>query len=399
MSTLPSYTSSQWEGTLTQPMDRWLAYHGFRFNPFVNLEASFDPYLYRYMVHLNAFDALWHNQPTLVFEPRGGGKTTLHIRILQTCYTGQATNRPFPISYFPFFLQWGHTQPTLEDHLQAILTSGAKQLLITLLYRPHWFLRLDQSDRQMIVALLNRDLPGQLNHYLQLLSVPNALDLVQRSLRVSPVIRLPSNHANLAGILSAILELPQVRDQSSLAMRWEKFAHVILNILKLDSIYLLIDGLDAVQETASDSMALINACKHLWQRVDDWANEKVFVKAFLPSEAQGILFEQHKAELHSASIANVEWSSVLLQQMLTERVIAATDGATGGLYALAQPDLQHLEEQIIEIPPRLPREVLSLTTAILNAHVQRSGVKGKLDQGDFLHGVEQYRQIAARVSM
>jgi hypothetical protein len=85
----------------------WLRWAGFRFDPFGPLDAAADPHLSEYLVGHEVFARVWGDGISWVFAPAGGGKTALRISVMQACWIGQETNRPFPIPYVPPFLAWG----------------------------------------------------------------------------------------------------------------------------------------------------------------------------------------------------------------------------------------------------------------------------------------------------
>ena len=135
-------------------MDRWLTDAGFRFNPFVYLDASVDPHLSAYLVEHQAFATLWGDWPALTFAPAGGGKTALRVQIMRSCWSGPDTDHPFPISYVPLMDHQGGLPGTLEGHSRSILQAGTLQLLLALLLRPHWWAALDAHARRLIRGLL-----------------------------------------------------------------------------------------------------------------------------------------------------------------------------------------------------------------------------------------------------
>jgi hypothetical protein len=57
-------------------------------------------------------------------------------------------------------------------------------------------------------------------------------------------------------------------------------------ILGFRSIYLLIDGLDAVQETATNVDIAVECLSTLLPLMDEWSARHLFVKGYLPQETQ-----------------------------------------------------------------------------------------------------------------
>lgn len=377
-------------------INRWLEMNGFFYNPFAALDASVDPNLHQYIVQHTAMDALWGRNHALIFEPKGGGKSALRVRTAQNCYVGQQRNRPFPISYLPPFLQWGGATPSPEEHLQAILTSAMTQLLISIVYRPHWFLELNKYDQQLIRSSLERDLAGPLEGFMALVDAdPEQLTLFRRRLNIFVPIRSTPAVTQVLALqeqFASITPMPVVEDAHS---RWQRLRQILLSLFRFDSIYLLIDGLDAGPETVSDTRALIGSCQYIWRSLHQWAEERVFVKAFLPSESAKAWQASYSEEYQSAKQVHIEWTEDLLVEMLARRIDAATQGHFSSFAAIATPDLMDVERQIVQaadqISGPLPREVLSLLSHILLVAARRSTEPARLRYEDVEKGIRTYQ--------
>lgn len=380
-----------------EEINRWLKVNGFLYDPFAELDASTDPYLHQYIVQHTAMDALWGQNHALIFEPKGGGKTALSVRTAQNCYVGQQRNRPFPISYLPPFLNWGGATPLPEEHLQAILTSAMKQLLISIVYRPHWFLELNSNDQQLIRSFLERDLAGPLEGFLALVDVdPKQLSIFRKRLNISLPIRSTPAVSQVLTLRKQLASIaPQTIAEDTVA-RWHLLRQILLSLFRFDSIYLLIDGLDAGPETASDSQALIRSCDFIWRSLPNWEAEGIFVKAFLPAESTDALQADYAAECGRAKYVHIEWTEDLLVEMLMRRIDAATQGQYSSFAAIATPDLMDVEQQIVKAAGKvsgsnLPREVLSLLSHILLAAARRSVEPARLHYEDIETGIRTYK--------
>jgi hypothetical protein len=373
-------------------VDQWLQLSGFAFNPFSALDAASDQYLHRYLVQNEAHAAIWGDTTALIFEPRGGGKTALRLGIVQDCYIGQESTLPFPISYVPPFLQWGHISPSAEDHLKALLRFGALQLLISLVYRPHWFLDLPLHHRRLIRMYLDIDLPGPLMGYLTELTTLEDLDHLWRRTGFSPFIRSEPDLESLNSLLDALSATVAAPKASSPIERWQLVQELLLSVLSMDGIYILVDGLDGAPETASDPDVLLNVCDYLWQNGLVWAQDKVFIKAFLPNEVKDTMECRYPTWFRHANIANIHWTEDLLVSMLEARIKAATEGELQSFDILAAPDFASVERQIVAASPHpLPRDVLLLTSELLSCHLRRCKQYGqRLEEQDLLAAVQSF---------
>lgn len=373
--------------------DRWLLDNGFQFNPFAALDAASDPHLHRYFVQQVAFDSLWGPWPSLVFEPKGGGKTALRARIVQTCYIGQERNRPFPISYLPSFLAFGGAEPDLAAHMRQIVMSAARQLLFALVHRPHWYLRLQPDEQSAVCSFLNANLPGPLSTYLLLVDNRGESELLKERLRLLPSIRIEPDLAQVLALREALRQPALAASAQSAASHWELMMTVLKDVFGFQEIYLLIDGLDAGPETAENPEALVRACQPLWMQAPAWAEQQqLFVKAFLPTEAEPVMVTTHQAMMAFARVAAIVWTEALLVEMLQQRIEVATQRLFSSLDAVAVPGFVEIERQIVAQAPALPREVLALTGAFLDAHARQSGPANRLRPESLELGLATYRQ-------
>jgi hypothetical protein len=383
-------------GQVAAQVDRWLQDNGFQFNPFAALDAAADPHLHRYFVQQEAFDSLWGAWPSLVFEPRGGGKTALRARIVQACYIGQESNRPFPISYQPSFLAFGGAELDFAAHIRQIVTSAASQLLFSLVYRPHWYLRLQPDEQATVYGFLNQNLPGPLPTYLALMDDRGDSELLKRRLNLLPSTRIEPDLAQLLALRQALRQTAQTMPAQSTTTPWDLMMTVLKEIFKFKELYLLIDGLDAGPETADAPEVLVRACAPLWERATDWAGQQLFVKAFLPTEAEPVISGAQQGMMGAARIAAILWTEALLVEMLQQRVEVATQRLFSSLDALAVPGFVGIERRIVAQAPPLPREVLALTGAFLRAHLRQEDAPDRLHPASLTAGVADYRAAAPR---
>lgn len=379
-------------------VEQWLWSLGFQFNPFVHLDAAADPHLDRYLIPHEAFDTVWGDWPTLVFEPPGGGKTALRVRTVQACYIGQESNRPFPISYLPPYLKWRSVEPTFEKHLAAILASGAEQLLLSLAHRPHWFLTLAAPEQRLVRAALEGGLPGRLDTYLDLVDEQSALSRLTRRILQSPPIRISPDPPAMLALLEQLRQTPADRLHDDVSDRWQVLKTVLLEILKFDTVYILVDGLDGAPETARHPSALARACASLWQQIVAWNNEHIYIKAFLPQEAEAEL-RRSAPELFALSrTVNIVWSERLLAEMLTQRIGVATQQEYQSFAAIAVRDFAEIEPRLVREAGLRPRNVLRLTQALLRHHVRLLGPTGRLTEQDFLAARDEFQSDRLRVA-
>ena len=383
----------------------WLYSLGMHFDPFQHLDAAVDPHLAEYLVGHDVFASIWGEWIAWVFAAPGGGKTAMRVYTTQACWTGQEINRPFPLPYEPPFLSWGHVAPSLDEHLIALSSSGATHLLLALAYRPRWFLRLAREAQAQLRTLLEVSLPGPLDRYLDLLEEnveegPRALCSL-----LDPVYTLPYPPPveELKDLVVALRSLPPVKNlrvrlSRDAAARWQAMQNAISQLLGFHALYILLDGLDATPETASEEAMALDVLRPLLLEAEEWARNRVYLKGFLPCGVQSSMEENFPTLFEQGRVATtIEWPPALLAELVRRRVYVASGGAFGSLDAVAEPAVRDLETYLARFVPPLPREMLVLTRHVLSSHVLRVGTEGLIALEDVADGIARYREQEASV--
>lgn len=354
-----------------QRFRNWLKGVGFNFDPFALLEASTDARLSSYIVGHEAYYSAWGDWPAFIFAPAGGGKTALRAQIAQVCWIGQETNRPFPLPYTIPFLSWSGESVGPEEHLTAISQAGALHLLLTLAHRPHWFFRLSQDERRLVRRVLGLSLSGPLETFLDPCQQTESLEPLRE--RFAPAF-LPPDPPGTATLMRFCETLtgtaPGILRPISGYEQWHNLVDVLCNVLRLPSIYLLLDGLDAAPETSLDPEAGAHYLTPLLDMLSEWNQARFYLKAFLPREVFAALKRQDSFLLSGTQQITLKWPPTLLAEMVRRRVYVASSGIYGSLGPLFSPDVRDVETLLARTVPPLPREMLVLTRQVLFEHVQ-----------------------------
>ncbi len=385
--------------SVSTPLQEWLEARGFQFNPFTILEASADPRLQRYLIGHEAFSAVWGNWPAFAFAPAGGGKTALRAWVFQACWVGQETNRPFPIPYSVPYLQWEYALPSIDDHLNALLLEGARYLLLALAHRPHWFLRLDDNSRRLVRTVLEWNLPGPLNFFLEPLRESRSLHLLRADFPPAFLPPQVPEEAELIAFLNVLEETEGTNIVPGVLERWDGLIEVLHEVLSLPATYILLDGLDAVWETSSDPQMAVEYLSPLLPLARSWAARRIYLKAFLPAETRPILEKRAPSAFQSIQSVLLEWNPALLAEVVRRRVYVASNGAYGSLEPLATPNLRDIETILARQISPLPREMLVLTHDVLATCAQR-GPEARITSEDVktaLHKYEDSRPEFAKI--
>lgn len=389
--TLPALTPEITEPPMGfEPLRVWLEWLGLRFDPFGPLDAASDPRLGEYLVGHDAFARTWGDWPSWVFAPPGGGKTALRVRTSQACWVGQETNHPFPLPYIPPFLSWGHASPSLDDHLTALARAGAVTLLLALAHRPHWLFRLDDEARRSVRVVLDWNLPGPLDDYLAHCRQSGSLQSLREALDPTFVLPDPPEAATLLRWCDVLDDAPAGEPRPLPAARWDSLCGLLLDTLGFRSVYILLDGLDAAPETITDAQAMVDCLASLMPLANDWAGRRVFVKGFLPIEAQAPLEDQFTSTFANTHSATIHWTPALLAEVIRRRVYVASEGDFGSLDAIASPGLRDVETILAKAVLPLPREMLVLTQRVLEEHVMREGSEGRIKEHDVDTAIQWY---------
>jgi hypothetical protein len=362
-------------------LDSWLTAVGFRFDPFVFLDAGADPHLGAYLVGHGAFAALWGDWPALAFAPAGGGKTALRVQMVRACWSGPDVGHPFPIPYIPSFDAAGRLPATQADHLTGVLQAGALWLLMALLTHPHWWTALDGEARRTVRGLLERDLPAPLTHYLAEAAESAALRALFAGIDPAAAPTAEPAAERWLPLCSELAQMPTAKVPASAVERMQTLVDLLLGPLKLSAIYLLVDGMDGFAETAADPATAVDLIGQVLASAKGWTGRGVFLKAFLPLETARIVADRFPV-LRQVPQATLRWSPPLLAEVVRQRVYVATQGAYGSLDAISTPDLRVVETQLARLTAPLPREVLVLTHRLLWEHARHDGQTERLSSAD-----------------
>lgn len=378
--------------TSEKSIEKWLAWAGFRFDPFRHLDAAGDPRLGDYLVGHRVITQVWGEGLSWVFAPLGGGKTALRIAVMQACWVGQETNRPFAIPYIPPYSSWGHATPSLEEHLEALAHAGGTALFLVLAHRPRWFFRLDRRAQQRVRRLFQWTLPGPLPSLLG--ECRRGIHALRRALAPSFVLRDPPDPDVLRQWCDALArsseESPEEGSPSPGHEGWGYLCRILLEDFGFPSVFVLVDGVDSAPETAEDPEAVVHCLAPLLGRAEEWASRRIFIKCFLPEEAYPVLRARFSTLVDTARTTTIRWDPGLLAEVIRRRVYVATEGAFGSLDAVCTPALQDLETNLAKVVYPIPREMLMLTRRVIEEHVQRAGEERPIEEEDVQQAIEWY---------
>ncbi len=364
----------------------WLSRMGLgEVNPFEHLDAGADPDLSKYLVRHDVFRMIWDDSPSLVFAPAGGGKSAFRVRLTYACRVEEDRRRVFPIPY----LAPEPTSSSLNDHLAPILKSAAQELLLALVYRPERFEALGEVDRRSVRRVLDQNAPGLLRHYLpQIERAGGPAPLVEAFAPSAARLPAPPDPYDVRALCTAVERMASSRDVPPVTQRFDDMLDLLLEVLDFSAVYLLVDGVDAFLETVSDPSRAVMVLEPLLEQMAAWAEERMYLKAFLPLELRSLLPERLTEE---ANVATIIWGREGLIDVLHARLRTASQGAFDSLDAVSAPSLRNAEEELLKVAPPVPRELLVLMNRLIEEHVRRRGSRGALEPEDLEAAKREYR--------
>ncbi len=370
-------------------IDEWLALEfGLSFDPFRQLDAAQDNHLHEYMIDHEMFDVLHSTAHTFLFAPAGGGKSAFRVRLARACRVGESGRRLFPVIYLlPPAVITASPHELWRAHEEAMLRALAFELLLWLAYHPNELSRLTSDYQQSLRALLERWLPTSLDELLNQITDIEALTKISRG--YDPTARLPNppDKAMLQRFRAVLSELRPAENQRDNVGTWDDCVKVVRQALQFDAIYLLIDGVDAFPETFNQPSRAWELLQPILAQRNHWTNERVFVKAFLPSE-----MAESSPLTKDVTRGTINWTPDALKLLLQRRLEAVSGITPAGLSLLADLELFNIEDRVVKAIRPYPREALRFVERMFLEHVRDKGPKGRLSIADFQGASAWYRQ-------
>ena len=357
---------------------RFLQMLGFQFDPFQHLEASADSHLVDYMVGHEVFAAAWDATPSLIFAPPGGGKTAMRLYTERACWSSFGPRHPFPILHQPALGDMDEQEFPLEEHCRRLAQSAARSLLLGLAIQPERLLDCSPHERRRVGNVLAA-LQRPVAHYANILrATGDVTALVQRLGRTAwfgaPVRFSPEKLDAFCAALSAVDAAQSLPGDG--CQQLAEIGGVLIDVLGYRCIYLLIDGIDALPESAQTPAAGARWLYSLLAATEGLAARQFFVKGFLPSGYEGILNSSRNGHRSLFAQTSLNWSPELLAELIRRRVAVASGGAFGSLDAISSPALRDVETLISKRVPSLPREAIVFVGELLRRAAQDAGDSG-----------------------
>ena len=383
-----SHANRQWP---THEVRSWLQQDlRLNFPPFEHLEAGQDPRLARYLVDHGVFNDLLQPQNVILLAPRGGGKSAFRVRLSYECRIRRRrkiltllVRSPGPA--------WAHEGEALYRWLNW---SVAAEMLFQFAYRPYEYKRLDASLRRALTDFVNAYFVNndffmeRLAEELTLAPLIHYLDPAMQGLPAQP----------FANSLNEFVDLWRSVEPSQVSNRvpsedWQRVTDTLIENLDYEFIYLLVDGIDDWPMREEDRLGLI-------QWVSERCSNKVYAKYFAPLDLKENALVSEKSLTNVAAYHIIKWDRISLQEVIRQRIAAASSGSFDAFLALGDENFPEGVEKLLanEVSPAIPRELLLLAQRVFKHHLQALGPNGRLVYEDVEGALYWYRDYKKTTS-
>jgi len=376
----------------------WLRQLGFKADPFTLRHAALEERLDEYFVAPPGFEVMRQPYTTLLFAPRGGGKTACRMMVERTCLPFDRQSRVLVIPYYRALeglvkqmsaQDWPQTGRT--RHIEALLKFGAYALLDGLTAQETAFFAADQlAFLRGLLEMSDRDFFAPPNLLWRLrqsgaLVAPFDLDSVLASIparQLSQTLGGALNPQSRRGqLLVSLADAPTL-----------KIADEPLNVLAgvarafgIEYLFVLVDGLDEFPSYASSD----EQAELLYPLLSDLhlltEHPSFRFKFFLPAELLPVLKCYPEIRLDRLSVHSVSWSEHTLRELLRLRLQAFSDSRVQSLSELFDDpgSVTDIDMRLVGWANSSPRALLELSDELLSVHSQRDDAAPKLTVQDW----------------
>jgi hypothetical protein len=397
-------------------MRNWLQEIGFSHgSPFATSEADRETQLLpEFFIDTGYYDVLWGDprnpQTVILFAPRGGGKTAHRVMVQSQCcpLRPQADVLAVPHTNFGRILAGYHGDPAqirAEDHIREILRQGLRGLLDALCNDPDLAISLPAPLRSRL-AWFCRELAPHLVSPLEILERLQAVDpdfqpdwsAFQIGVRSGRLKQLAAGSSLLdEPIGKFIADLidgePEPLEQGApLVDRFAAFVKMAQSC-GLAAVYVLVDQLDEVPETASNTEAMVDLLEPLLAHLHLMEMPGVAFKLCLPQTLRDRLLARPTIRQDRLLIQEMSWSDDLLEEMLQRRILAYSAGKYRSLGQICSSPLdEKIDHEIVRYADGSPRRLFRLGELLFHAHLGASTeVSVLLCQEDWDNALATYR--------
>lgn len=357
-------------------LDHWLEKFGFSDNPFSSQEASReDPRrLNEYFVTPPYFDEILGDasspKTTLVFAPRGGGKTAQRVMVDYYCRNNLTRGRILSVLYADFSQVMDHKEVN-RDPFRISSRHHANEILKRTVLALAGFLTQSPIARKPFQQLSGLDrlhlrwFISTYDEYLRL----GQIDTLSEARILLPDLELSSRIGFLRDgktIPIKIIQRLESGKESPPAQLLDDVSQLLVP-LGFEAIYVLVDRVDEFQETAADLTAAVALIEPLVADLTLMELPRIAFKFFLPLEMEDAIRARPTVRLDRLSPRRIEWTDGALLEVLHKR-LAAFSGYSS-LDAVCVPELRgRIEQEMLGVADGLPGNLIRLGALLLSEH-------------------------------
>ena len=379
----------------TENLKQWFAHMGLNLNPFGYIDAGEDPFIPFYLIDHNQFEKINGDHISFVFAPAGGGKTAFRVRLARECRAGWNKRRIFPIIFKPTEPgdPKGDESQKLLRQRADLLRYAARELFLYLAYSPYSLDEMDDALRRKFIQTISWDLDFPIDFYLNQVKTAGSLEPILATF--DPTARSLPNPPDKEDILylfkKLIRYIPEPKKPNE-EQRLEALFDLILNKLKFEAIYILIDGVDAFSETENNPQNALLSISWLLDNAISWSQRGVYTKYFLPKEIKQFVDQtpDFRPLTLKSKIITIKWDADALSEVIQRRLQEASGGKFDSLAAISDRALRASERSPEEVligelrrhKKLSPRSLIKAMDRLFVCHIQDGQVREKLTPQD-----------------
>ena len=380
-------------------IDNWLASWDFTGNPFANWEANLEPNLKEYYVKHPFYEQLLYiPKSTIVFAPRGGGKTATRLMVQSECRPIKKSSSIFAVpftDFSPLIEEYGISHKySLGEFLPYLLDSGLLYLFKSLIAHLHDGSPISDSHLGELRYWIEKYTP----YYLEEDYLPTLIDKIASNMsrqRIRELVHAFKDDAlskqNVAKywltLFSFWKQLSLVKAKKPALLKYKNNAKAILDTFvdfaltilstkqrSCDVMYLLFDGIDEYAVTKNDARASANLLSPLLSEMNFHNNIRLANKFFLPFEQKAEISYVARSDLLETH--DLIWKKMpdgdqfdTLRQMLRDRIRAFSKINRETLREICEPSIKGwIEDEMLEKADNSPRNLIRLGYLLFFEH-------------------------------
>jgi hypothetical protein len=375
----------------------FLGSYGFSENPFILTNADEEPELQSYFVPPPYFPSVIGSptkpKSSVVFAPRGGGKTAQKVMIEKQSLDLKSSSSSFIcITYdsFVFPDKFKITDATAEWHLTNIL----RLLLISVLVHGQQVnisLKLSDNEKS-VIAKTSRNFLSELSEA-EFASTLNSIrsplgklsDFYDRF--KGPVLTLINAFGKKYG-LGPINDLVKERDVRKPSI--VEYIQTLLRICKtlgFSSVYVLIDRIDEASITQGDSKSSFRFIESLLSDLHVLELSDIAFKFFLWDQVEPH-YRRGGSRPDRVPVFRINWTVGELREMLSRRLHAFSNGAVTDLNEIVDSSVNYdLHGMVAVFAAGSPRDMIRMCRAIIDEQTRVNDKSGFLSLSAIEKGI------------